>query len=243
MDKKIILNNLSYFINELKKGEDDEKSKKLISLLESIKEEDISIGEAPKYFFAKLICNSTGVGVSSFKGSETQRTVAKDYVTDEYLFVDGHMGAAGKGLSLFYLKAGESIGYFSKNDIEKKAKEYGFMLHMQDFRDLNIRLTDHRLNRYTPKITKDIFSYPIYPVFARISEEDVDFTIGYIYKTNGEEYIIIEPDDPKKAKKAKNDKFFAPWMLLGLIFPPVLLAVLALGFLRLVKIQKERMIG
>ncbi len=240
MEKKTILAHLKKFIGEKKAGEVNKQTANLISVLESITEEKISVGEAPKYFFASITCNSTGVGESSFEGTKTQKTVSMDYVTNEYLFVDGHMGAGGKGLSLFYLKPGQTINYFHKNDIVKKSKEYGFRLHSQAFRDLNFRLTDHRLNRHTVNITKGPFSYPVYPICAVISEKCTDYTLGYIYEQNDKEYIIIEPEDPKKAAKRGKNKFFSPWMLLALICPPLIIVV---AIVILVKIYKERMVG
>ena len=240
MENKKILNHLQEFIESKQKQETDKKTERTLSVLKSITEDSISIGNTPQYFFANIKCNSTGVGRSSFQGTETQRTVAQDYITDEYLFIDGHVGAGAKGLSLFYLKPNQTINYYQKSDIIKVAKEYGFQLHLQYFRDLNFMLYDHRLNRYTVNVTKGPFTYPIRPILATISEEGDKMTIGYIYEMNGQEYIIIEPDDVDKIGKAAKKSGCAPWMFLGIIFPPIWLVA---GFIWLVKAQKERMRG
>ena len=178
------------------------KSKRLKQALEFITEEKTFFGKEPQYFIACMECNSTAVGRSSFGGTETQRTIARDYVTDQYLFIDGHIGAGEKGLSLFYLKKGETVNYYAKKDIEKLATHYGRMLHAQYFHDLNITLYSHRLNRFKTTITKGPFSYPIRPIMATINEHGDCITIGYIYEVNGKEQLIIEPEDPDKTSDA-----------------------------------------
>ena len=209
--------------------------------LKGIKAEDIAIGEEPEYFYAYMECNSTGVGESSFGGTTTQRTVALDYKTDEFLFIDGHVSAGQKGLEIFLLKPGETINFYKKDDIVKVAKTHGFNLHMQYFRDLNFRLTDHRLNRYTVKVTHGPTTYPIRPILAKYNDKGNMCTIGYLYEKDGMEYIIIEPADIDSDK----DAFFkktgcAPWMFLGFLFPPIFLVAI---FVMLVKYYKERFLG
>ncbi len=234
MDKKIILEKLQTFIQS---KQTDKKMAKLLSKLSLVTEDTIEIGEQPQYYIASMTCNSTGVGVSSFQGSETQRTVALDYVTDSYLFVDGHIGAAEKGLSLFYLKPGQTINYYQKSDTVKLAKEYGFQLHLEYFRDLNFTLRDHRVNRYKVNIIKGPFTYAIRPILSKVSEKEAPFTIGYVYTMNGKEHILIEPN---LSEKGSEDLSFLPWLLLGLIFPPVLIIGI---FVLFVKAKKERMRG
>ena len=148
-----------------------------------------------KYFRAVIDCNSTGVGESSFEGTKTQRTVALDYTTQEHLYIDGHIGAGEKGLSIFVLKPGETTLYHSKDDIVKVAKRQGYELHLQNFRDLNFRLTDHRLNRYNVRVTKGPVSYPIRPILARYNDKGDMCTIGYLYEQDGVEYIIVKQND------------------------------------------------
>lgn len=240
MEKSQILNHLGKFIESRQKNEVDKKTARLLQVLKTVTEDSISFGDAPKYFFAYIECNSTGVGTSRFQGTETQRTVARDYITDEHLFIDGHVGAGVKGLELFYLKPNQTINYRLKSDIIKVAKEYGFQLHMQHFRDLNFTLSDHRLNRHTVKVTKGPFAYPIRPIFATISQKGEKIAIGYIYEKDGKEYIIIEPEDPAEIKKAANKSGCAPWMFLGFVFPPIFLVAI---FVWLVKAQKERWVG
>ena len=240
MEKTEILKYLREFIESKQKNDVDKKTARLLPLLKSITEEAISFGEAPKYFFAYIECNSTGVGTSSFQGTQTQRTVARDYVTDEHLFIDGHVGAGAKGLSLFYLKPNQTINYYKTSDIEKVAKEFGFQLHLRHFRDLNFTLSDHRLNRHTVKVTKGPFTYPIRPIIATISQKGEKIAIGYIYEKDGKEYVIIEPEDPREIKKAANKSGCAPWMFLGFVFPPIFLVAI---FVWLVNAKKERMRG
>ena len=235
--KKEIIRCIKKHIAEKSEQPLDKKSKKALAVLGAIEEEDISFGNAPQYYFAQIECNSTGVGTSSFQGTETQRTVAMDYVTDETLFIDGHEGAGRKGLELFYLKPNQTIRYYKKSDTVKAAKEYGFRLHLQKFRDLNFTLNDHRLNRYTVHITRKPFSFPIRPIHATVISKD-KAVIGYIYEKDSEEYILIDPED--LLRTGEKDSGYALWILLGFFFPPILLV---LGFLWLVKIQKERMIG
>lgn len=241
METKDILKHLQSFIQE-KQNNVSNKEAIDYSALKSIREENVFLGDAPKYFFARIECNSTGVGESRFEGTKTQRTVARDYVTDERLFIDGHIEAGAKGLSLFYLQPGQTINYFSKDDIVKVAKEYGYQLHLQHFRDLNFLLTDHRLNRHTIKITQGPFSYPIRPIFAVINEKGEKITIGYIYEKDGEEYIIIEPEDPQKYEKDQKKRKIgcAIFILIGL-FCPLALPILLLVWY--VKYKKERMRG
>ncbi len=236
MEKSEVLRHLRNFIDEKKREEKSKENEKMISALKFITEEGITFGNAPKYFFAYITCNSTGVGTSSFQGNETQRTVARDYVTDEYLFIDGHIGAGSKGLSLFYLKPNQTINYYAKSDIERIATMQGFELHSQYFSDLNCSLSDHRLNRHTVTVTKGPFTFPIYPIIATVSEKGDKITLGYVYKKDGVEYIIIEPDGLEKGKK----KGCAPWMFFAIIFPPLLLFI---PFVWLAKAKAERMTG
>lgn len=239
MEKAEVLKHLRKFLDEQKGKELDKKTAHAYEMFRSVPEEDIVFGEQPKYFFAYMECNSTGVATSTFKGTETQRTVSKDYVTDEYLFIDGHLGAGSKGLSLFYLKPNETINYHSKDDIIKVAKTYGLQLHLQDFRDLNFSLTDHRLNRHKVHVTKGPFTYPIRPIFATHPEKDEKITIGYVYEMDGLEYIIIEPEIPSAFANLKKTGC-APWMFLGFVFPPILFVA---GFVLLVQYYKKRMAG
>lgn len=238
MEKREILKHLRDFI-EAKKGTDVDKGLlRTLEALENVKEEDILIGEEPKLFNAYMECNSTGVGESRFEGTKTQRTVALDYVTDEYLFADGHMGAAQKALSLFVLKPEETTTFRSKEDIAKAAKEYGFILHSQKFRDLNFLMVSHRLNRYTTKITKGPKSYPVRPIFAKLDDKKDPFTIGYVYVKDGAEYIIIEPEEASGFGKLANSFGCAPWMFLGLIFPPILVVAAAVIIYKYIKANK-----
>ena len=220
MERSEVLKHLKNFIDRKKQEQQDKKTARLLSALEFVTEQGITFGNCPKYFFARMECNSTGVGTSSFKGTETQRTVALDYVTDEYLFIDGHVGAGAKGLSLFFLKKGEIVNYYKKSDIEKVAKHYGFQRHLQDFRDLNFILTDHRLNRHQVHITKDPFSFPIRPIIATISKKGEKMTVGYVYEKEGKEYILIEPEE---IKGESENSGCAPWMFLSILFPPLII--------------------
>ncbi len=239
MNNKEIITHLQKYIET--KAETNTKTKKLLDYLKDITEEDIIIGENVKYYNAYIECNSTGVGESSFEGTKTQRTVSLDYTTNEHLFVDGHIGAGEKGLSVFVLKPGETTQYYSKNDIVKIAKRRGFELHSQNFRDLNFRLTDHRLNRYTVHITKGPKSYPIRPILARYNDKGDMCTIGYLYEKDGLEYIIIEPTEIGSDEKNFLKKIgCAPWMLLGIVFPPLIIVAI---FVILVKYYKERFVG
>lgn len=238
MEKSQVLRYLKEFVKSKQESKTQKGTAQDFSALSTLKEEEILFGEPPKYFFAKIICNSTGVGTSYFHGTETQRTIARDYVTDEHLFIDGDVGAGAKGLSLFFLKPNQTINYYKKSDVIKVAKEYGFQLHLQDFRDLNFTMTDHRLNRHKVQITREPFTYPIRPIYGVISEDGDKITLGYVYEAEGNEYIIIEPEDPSNLKKAK--KGCAPWMILGLFFPPIWLVA---AFVWLVKVEKERMRG
>ena len=236
MEKSEILKHLKNYIESKTASKNQKAIDPLVSKLTSITEEAISIGNAPKYFFAYLECNSTGVGTSTFKGTETQRTVARDYIVNEHLFIDGDIETGKKGLSMFYLKPGQTINYCSKDNIEKLAKEEGFKIHLQYFRDLNFTLEDHRLNRHKVHITKEPFSFPIRPIIATVSTDGDKLTIGFVYEKDGKEHIIIEPIEEKPKPKFG----CAPWMFLGFIFPPILIvAVIVL----LAKYKKEQMIG
>ena len=239
MEKTEILKHLQKFIESKQHVKCDKKTARLYSVLQSIHEEHLSLGNLPNYFFAYLECNSTGVGRSSFEGCETQRTVARDYVTDEYLFVDGHIGTCEKGLSLFFLKPNQTIHYHQKGDIIKLAKRYGMQLHAQYFSDLNFRVSDHRLNRHTVQVTQGPFSYPIRPIFATISKKGEKITVGYVYEKDGKEHIIIEPEMSRNTSTSENSGCTS-WMFLSIIFPPLLIVVF---FFYLFQSQKERMIG
>ncbi len=237
MEIKEIIAHLQKHIETI--TETDEKSKKLMDYLKDVTEEDIMIGEEVKYYNAYIECNSTGVGESSFGGTKTRKTVSLDYVTDEYLFVDGHTGAGGKGLSLFVLKPGETTQYFSKNDIVKIAKRRGYELHSQNFSDLNFIMTDHRLNRHNVHITKGPKSYPIRPILATYNDKGDICTIGYLYEKDSLEYIIIEPEEIISDEKNFLKKIgCAPWMLFGIVFPPILIIAI---FVILVKYNKQRL--
>ena len=217
------------------------KTKNLTSRLKDITEEDIILGDDVKYYNAYIECNSTGVGESSFGGTKTKRTVSLDYTTREHLFVDGHIGAGEKGLSLFVLNPRESSQYYSTNDIVKIAKRRGFELHSQKFRDLNFRLTDHRLNRYNIHITNGPITYPIKPILARYNDKGDICTIGYLYEKDGLEHIIIEPSEMVSDEKNFFKKIgFAPWMLFGIVFPPLLIVAI---FVILVKYYRNRFLG
>ncbi len=156
------------------------------------------------------------------------------------MFIDGHLGAGQKGLSMFVLKPGQTTLYYAKEDIVKVAKSYGFDLHSQNFRDLNFMITDHRLNRYNVKITKGPKSYPIRPIMARVNDKGDTYTIGYLYEQDGAEYIIIEPDDISKTGKLLKKFGWAPWVVLGIVFPPSLIIAFIVWY---VKYKKKRMIG
>lgn len=240
MEKKEILLHLQQFIDSKSNTEQNKKMKRTLAALENISESDIIIGDEPKYFKAFIECNSTGVGESSFGGTTTRRTVALDYTTDELLIIDGHIGAGVKGLQLFVLKAGQTVTYYRKDEIVKAAKQHGFNLHLQNFRDLNFTLTDHRLNRYNVNTTYGPVSYPIRPIMASVNDKGDLCTIGYVYEKDGKEYVIIEPEDITKAGKGGNSSGCAPWMFLGFLFPPILIVA---GIVMLFKYYKERMIG
>lgn len=219
MEKSEVLSHLRKYIAEKQIREVTKEEQEMLFALETLREEEIFFGEPPKYFVAYIQCNSTGVGKSSFQGSETQRTVARDYVTDEFLFVDGHEGAGGMGLSVFVAKPGEIVNYYYKSDIEKVAKEEGLRLHRQYFNDLNMLLISHRLNRHTVKITKGPFSYPIRPILAAVSDDGKVITLGYVYDKDGMEYIIIEPKLPERAKKISSKG--CAICAIGVLLPPV----------------------
>ncbi len=240
MDQTKVLQHLRAFIRSKQSGEVHKKTAKWLAALGEITEKDIFFGDAPTYFFATITCNSTGVGRSRFQGTESQRTVAMDYVTDEYLFIDGDAKAGEKGLSLFFLKPGQVIHFYKKEDAVKLAKEFGFQLHLRDFRDLNYTLHDHRLNRHTVNVTRKPFTYPIRPIYASTEKYTKKFAIGYVYEQGGVEHVIIEPEDPQEVAKKRNALGCAPWMFLGFIFPPILIAAV---FVMLFRIEKKRMRG
>ena len=229
-------------MHEKKSTEKDKKHLYLCTLLEKVTEEDISYGEEPRYFFAQLFCNSTGVGESRFHDTETRRTVSKDYSTDVLPFIDGHIGAGAKGLSLFYAKPNQTVHYYAKEEMKKVATRQGYFLHAQDFRDLNFTLSDHRLNRYTANVTKGPFSYPIRPIFATVmlkKDECRKVTIGYLYEKEEKKFVIIEPEVADLSPSGEKSGC-APWMILG-IFCPVLFLIPA--FMAYIKSTRERMIG
>ncbi len=240
MERKTITDALQRYVASKRGDVHDPKGAQYLSMLSSITEEDLSFGEPPTYFYAYMTCNSTGVGRSSFQGTETQRTVALDYDTDEYLFIDGHVGAGEKGLSLFYLKPGQVIHFYKSSDIPRVAKEFGFQLHLQSFRDLNFTMHDHRLNRHTVNVTREPFTCPIRPIFATTDQKRERFTIGYLYEMDGKEKLIIEPEDPKAANKSESATGCSPWMLLSFLFPPLILVA---GIVWIARVQKERMRG
>ena len=142
-------------------------------------------------------------------------------------------------MGLFYLKGNETINYYAKSDIERVATQKGFQLHSQYFRDLNFSLSDHRLNRHTVNITKKPFTYPIRPMIATVSEKGEKITLGYVYEKDGMEYIIIEPDGLDQLGSLGGFQW-KPWMLLLLLFPPLLLLI---PIIWLGKSKAERMTG
>lgn len=220
MENAVIIQHLHQFLDEQESKPPNKEAAALFASLKKVPAEGISLGNPPSCFFARLVCNSTGVGKSSFEGTQTRRTVALDYVTDELLFIDGHVGAGAKGLSLFYLKPGETINYYDLKESWRPATAYGYKLHLQSFRDLNIQLEDHRLNRHSVEMTKGPYRFPIRPVFATLPDDGTKVTIGYVYEMNGQEYIIIEPEIPAGKEEKPG---CAPWMYLGIIFPPILI--------------------
>lgn len=82
MENALIIQHLQRFLAEQAAKPPDKRTAHLYAKLRSVAEDEISLGNPPSYCFACLRCNSTGVGKSSFEGTETQRTVARDYVTD-----------------------------------------------------------------------------------------------------------------------------------------------------------------
>ncbi len=235
MNKLEILKHLKLKISNKLEGEDkvSKSKKKLYNELLNASENDISFRDCPTYFFAYMQCNSTGVGTSSFEGSTTQRTVALDYSTDQYLFFDGHQGAAQQGLEIFFLKQGETIQFYNKKQMEELATNYGYRLHLQQFRDLNFFLKSHRLNRYTAKITQGPFSYPIRPVFVAVISNEKPVFIGYLFEKDGHEYIIIDLDNTWESNEKKSG--CSPWMFLGFLFPPVLVVAIIVMLYRILK--------
>lgn len=233
MSKLNVLNYLNECIEKELENEDISKQRRqFLYALKNVTVDDITFGDTPSYFCAYLTCNSTGVGTSSFGSSTTQRTVSMDYTTDELLFIDGHEGTAVKGLEIFYLNPGEVINYHKKSDMKKVANSYGVKLHSQQFHDLNISLNDHRVNRYKANITKSPFSYPIRPIFVAMFEVEQPILVGYIYELEGQEYIIIELKEEQMREKSSS--IFSPWMLLGLIFPPILIAAIIVIIYRII---------
>lgn len=234
MTKSAILQYLRQHAQKrLRSGDDiSKKEKKIFSYIESASAEDIVLGEYPNYFCAYMECNSTGVGTSSFGNSTTQHTVALDYTTDQYLFIDGHEGAAVKGLEYLVLRPGETADYYKKSYIKDLAESYGYNLHLQRFRDLNILLNSHRLNRYAARITKGPTTLPICPIYLAVSNSSKPILVGYKYTENGNDYIIPDFDDIDTSKKRRS--CFSPWMLLGLIFPPILIIAFFVVIYRLI---------
>lgn len=219
-----------YAQNHISDNDINKNGKKILRKIQSASESDILLGECPKYFRAYMECNSTGVGTSSFEGSKTRRTVALDYVTDEYLFIDGHEGAGVKGLQIFLLNPGETVRYYLKESIKDVAKNYGLNLHLQQFGDLNILFQSHRLNRYNVKITEGPFSCQIQPIFLSLINKDKPILIGYVYTKSGNECIIVDFNDINSAKKTS---VFSLWMLLGFVFPPIFIIALIVIIYRL----------
>lgn len=237
MEKREIIEKIREFISTAGGGK-DKKTAQLMGALGRVTTENLMIGDPPSYFRARLECNSTGVGESSFGGTTTQRTVAMDYTTDELFFIDGDEATARKGLELFYLKRGQTLNYYRKNEAKKVATREGFLRHSRSFHDLNFHLTDHRLNRFSMQITQNPFSAPIRPISAVLSEKGDKIMIGYIYEADGVEHVLIEPQG---ITSAQEEGFrFKPWMLLFL-FCPILIPVAIL--IPIVKGFKERMIG
>lgn len=237
MENGEITKALHKYIAERRKESLSRKETKLLDRLEAVGAHDISLGKGPVIFSARLVCNSTGVAVSSFGGTETQHTVARDYETDEYLIIDGHFGAGVTALKLFYPKLC-GMPCLPKAKIEKAAKEYGYQLHYQYFRDLNCMMRDHRLNRYSVDLTSEYTKPPVRPIYAKIEKSDEVLVIGYVYEKNGKENILIEPDI--EAFSASKHSFEFIWFILGFIFPPLFLVGL---FMMLFKEEKERMVG
>lgn len=233
MTKLATLQYLKQHIQKRLQSSDDitREERKIFSSIESASAEDIIFGEYPSFFCAYMECNSTGVGTSHFGNTTTQNTVALDYTTDQYLFIDGHEGAAIKGLEYFVLKPGETANYYKKSSIKDLAEAYGFELHLQRFRDLNISLTSHRLNRCNVKITRDPTSLPIRPIFLATPKSNKPILVGYGYIENSEDYIIVDFNDVNTSKNSRS--CFSPWMLLGFLFPPLLVIALIVIIYRL----------
>ena len=231
MEKTTVLQYLKRHVEtELKASpQKDKREKRLLSQLGSLSERDISFGPLPKYVYGYLECNSTGVGRSTFGNTETQRTVSRDYVTDEILFIDGHEATCKKGLELLLLKQGERINYFKKSEMKKAANHYGVLIHGQYFRDLNFSVYDHRVNRYVFRQTKQEFSAPIRAVFMKNEKEDKKILLGYVYEKDRTESVLIDID-----YKELNGKGLKNLLIpLGILFPP-------LGFILLVSYLRNR---
>lgn len=237
MENGEITKALHKYIAERRSETRGRKERKLLDRLEAVEAHDISFGKEPVIFSARLVCNSTGVAVSSFGGTETQHTVARDYETDEFLIIDGHFGAGVTALKLLYPR--QCIKpCLPKAKMEKAAKEYGYQLHYQYFRDLNCLMRDHRLNRYAVNVTSEYTKPPVRPIYAKLEKSDDVLVIGYVYEKNGKECILIEPDI--EAFSASEHSFGFIWFILGFIFPPLFLVCL---FMMLFKEEKERMVG
>lgn len=233
MTKIFVLQQLKQLVTkQLQSGDSiDKKTEKIYSGIMDASEDDLLFGECPSSFRAYAVCNSTGVGTSSYEGTKTQRTVALDYTTEEYLFVDGHEGAALKALEIFYLKPGETTDYCHKDKLNDIVTNYGLQLHIQQFRDLNFVISSHRLNRCTVKITEEPITYPIRPLYLAMEGSKQPVLVGYAYVKDETRYVIL---DLKEINIFHNKKScFSPWMLLGLLFPPLLIVALLVGLYRI----------
>lgn len=233
MTKAYVLQQLKQLVKQKLQSGDivDKKTEKVYSGIMTASEDDLLFGDCPSSFRAYAVCNSTGVGTSSYEGTKTQRTVALDYTTDEYLFVDGHEGAALKALEIFYLEPGETTNYYHKDKLKDVITNYGLQLHLQQFRDLNFTLSSHRLNRYTVKITEETITYPIRPLYLAVEGSKEPVLVGYAYVKDETRYVIL---DPKEVNLFHNKKScFSPWMLLGFLFPPLLIIALGVGLYRI----------
>ncbi len=168
---------------------------KMINTLSSITENQLTIKKSV-LFRACMICNSTAVG----EGSNVQRTVARDYITDEYWFVEGDCRAAKKAFSMFPDQFDPNIHFYRETDMERVAEYYGFReIHAPYFRSLNMRAYahNHHLNSIDWKEIGDPIFLPVRAITIPISRKCQDFLIGFICEKDGEEHILIEPDDLK----------------------------------------------
>ncbi len=231
MEKTTVLQHLKRHVETelIPRSKNDKQQKKLVSKLKSLTEADLSFGPLPKYSYGYLECNSTGVGRSTFGNTETQRTVSRDYVTDEVLFIDGHEETCKKGLELLLLKQGEQVNYFKKSEMKKVANRYGLLIHGQYFRDLNFSVHDHRVNRYVFHQTKQDFSAPIRAIFMRNEKDDKKITLGYVYEKDETEHVLIDIDH-KELDGTGLKNLLIP---LGILFPP-------LGFILLLSYIRNR---